>query len=201
MSAKARAFFAMPSKAQTFATQARARSVTAAKIATDTSRTAFLSQLSGRPLTNARPGRRTTGGTFADELTWVPSGDLIDFDVANIATKAPYYLIQEIGTGQSAAIVQPPGAISVRSQRGRLINIGLQWADGPGAAPTRPGHGSLQQIYPTADLNMSKSYGRLRRIRIRREIRGKHFIRDGGIAGFSDLEANLIADARRIFFP
>lgn len=189
------------SSAAQFIQVAQLRATEAAKVATDTSRTVFSSHLSGRPLAPPRPGRKTTGGGFANDLEWLPTtkGN-IEFDVLGIEGQAPYYLIQEIGTGKSAVILNPPGSIAIRSQRGRLINLGLQWADGTGQAPSRPGHGGLQQIYATADLNMSKSHGRLRRIRIRREIKGKHFIRDGGIEGFSYLDSTLRADAQRIFF-
>ena len=185
-----------------FKTAAVRREDAAAKLATATSRSVFTSKLSGRPLAPPRRGRATTGGTFDTLINWQPdhAKNSILLDVQQLRARAPYFLIQEIGTGQSAQILNPPGSISVRSQRGRLIAINLYWASGMGTAPAAPGRGgALEQLYLAADLNMGRAGGRTRRMRIRREIKGKHYLRDGGIEGFRELSTGLQADAQRIF--
>lgn len=183
-----------------FRTAATKREMQAAKAATDLSRTTFQSRLSGRPLAPPRAGRMTTSGTFASNLVWDPdhATNSIVFDQQLIRSRAWYFLIQEIGTGQSARILNPPGTLTVPSQRGRLIaNSMLVWAPGPGAASSPPGRGGLEQLYLVTDLNNATR--RNRRMRIRREIKGKHYLRDGGIEGFRVLSEGLKADAVRIF--
>lgn len=203
ISARARRFMAWgaPGGAiSQFRTAAANREVQASKAATDLSRSTFQSLLSGRPLAPPRTGRITTGGTFASNLVWVPDhrNNTIDFDQQRIRARAWYFLIQEIGTGQSARILNPPGTLTVPSQRGRLISPNLFWAAGPGAAPSAPGRGgALEQLYLATDLNNATR--RSRRMRIRREIKGKHYLRDGGIEGFRVLSEGLKADAQRIF--
>lgn len=204
MSRRARAFLTIGQSGgmlSQFRTAAVTRETEAAKIATDTSRSVFQSHLSGRPLAPPRVGRLTTGGAFASFVNWSPDHrkNNIVFDTAALQHRAPYFLIQEIGTGRTAQILNPPGTISVRSQRGRPIAINLYWAGGPGAAWTSPGRGgALEQLYLASDLNM-KSGVRTRRMRIRREIKGKHYLRDGGAQGFRTLATGLSADAKRIF--
>jgi hypothetical protein len=184
-----------------FRTAAANREVQAANAATDLSRSTFQSRLSGRPLAPPRTGRPTTLGSFASDLLWEPDhrNNSIVFDSQRIRARAPYYLIQEIGTGQVARVLNPPGTLTIPSQRGRLIKNGLlQWASGPGAAASPPGRGGgLEQLYLVTDLNNATH--RTRRMRIRREIRGKHYLRDGGIEGFRVLSEGLKADAQRIF--
>jgi hypothetical protein len=203
ISARARRFLAWGAPGgpiSQFRTAATNRENQAAKAATDLSRTTFQSRLSGRPLAPPRAGRPTTSGTFASNLVWNPdhANNTIMFDTQQIRSRAPYFLIQEVGTGQSARILNPPGTLTVPSQRGRLIAGNLQWAPGPGAAPAPPGRGGgLEQLYLLTDLNNATR--RTRRMRIRREIRGKHYLRDGGIEGFRLLSEGLKADAQRIF--
>jgi hypothetical protein len=122
----------------------------------------------------------------------------VEFELGRL----PFYaLIQEIGTGQSAAIINPAGSISVRSQVGRLISANLYWASGPGAAPVPASRGvSHDQLYYASELNaQAVAAARRRRKRIRREIKGKHFIGDGGVAGFLELRTRLTDEANRIF--
>jgi len=209
LSAKARRFMTMNQPGgliSQFLTAATRREVEGAKIATDTSRSVFLSRLSGRPLAPPRAGRPTTLGAFASLLNWVPDHRTngVKFDVMAIKSQAPYYLIQEVGTGRSATIIKTAngstGAITIPSQRGRLIrNINLYWAAGPGGNPSPPGRGGgLEQLYLATDLK-GGPFSRTRRMRIRREIKGKHYLRDGGIEGFRVLSNGLQTDARRIF--
>jgi hypothetical protein len=209
MSAKGRRFMAMTAPGgliSQFQTASTRREVEGAKFATDTSRSVFQSRLSGRPLAPPRAGRPTTLGAFPTLLHWIADhrNNAVKFDVMAIKSQAPYYLIQEIGTGRSAAILNTAngsvGSLTIPSQRGRLIrNINLYWAGGPGGQPSPPGRGTgLEQLYLATDLKMGK-FSRTRRMRIRREIKGKHFLRDGGIEGFRVLSTGLQADARRIF--
>lgn len=206
ISARARRFMAWgaPGGAiSQFRTAAVNREMQAAKVATDMSRNVFASSnMMKRPLAPPRQGRPTTDGTFRTLLVWDPdhANNSIVFDTQRIRSRAPYYLIQEIGTGQSARILNPPGTLTVPSQRGRLISANLLWATGPGASPAAPGRngaGALEQLYLVTDLNNATR--RSRRMRIRREIKGKHYLRDGGIEGFRVLSEGLKADAQRIF--
>lgn len=207
MSAKGRRFMAMAAPSglvSQFKTAAVKRELQASKIATDTSRSVFRYNLGQphRPLAPVRPGRPTTMGAFPTLLRWVTDhrNNAIKFDTPAIRRAAPYYLILEIGTGQTAAILNPPGAITIPKQYGRLIkNIGLYWAGGPGGQPSPPSRvGGLEQLYLQTDLKMGK-FQRTRRMRIRKEIKGRHYLRDGGIEGFRTLSTGLQADARRIF--
>jgi hypothetical protein len=208
MSARGRRFMAMTAPngliAQ-FLTAATKRETQAAKVATDESRSVFQNSpnRSRRPLAPPRKGRPTTAGAFPTLLHWLPDhqNNRIKFDVAAIRSAAPYYLIQEIGTNRTATILNPPGSITVPSQAGRLIkSISLYWAPGPGGQPSSPSRrgGGLEQLYLATDLKMGQ-FSRTRRMRIRREIKGKHYLRDGGIQGFRTLSTGLQADARRIF--
>lgn len=171
----------------------------AATVATDVSRARFMSTLGTRPLAPSRPGRPSTGGQFANDIVWVRrNGGKIALDVAKLPI---YAFIQEIGTGQTARILNPPGQISVRSQYGRLISANLFWGTGPGGNASRAQTGLHDdQLYYASDLN-AKTVAQLRRRRkrIRREIKGKHYIADGGMAGALELRTRLTDEAKRIF--
>lgn len=110
---------------------------------------------------------------------------------------APYWLIQEIGTGMSAKVAagglgglrggqgrsgpRAAGNVRVRSQVGRRIPSGLVWSG------NRVGQ---DQIVPgPAEAP----------IVIRREIRGKHYLRTGGRAGFRLYEREMDDAFRRAF--
>jgi len=199
VSARGRRFLNMYAQAQKFRQTVAGHETEAARVATNTSRSVFQSRLSGRPMAPSRPGRLSTGGAFASDILW-QRGTVgsIEFDLARL----PFYaLIQEIGTGQSAAILNPPGTITIPSQVGREISANLIWGSGPGGVASRAQTGRRdQQLYYASDLN-AKSVAALRRRkkRIRREIKGKHFIGDGGNAGFLELRTRLTDEAKRIF--
>lgn len=198
VSARGKRYMQMPVMARNFLQAARATELAAADKATQVSRATFNSKLSPRPVIAPRLGRPTTGGQFANEIVWERTGR---GDIKVDYAKLPRYsLIQEIGTGQAAHISNPPGSVRVRSQVGRYISANLVW-DGPGG-PQSPsvGRRGQDQLVFRAHVNDEKLENvRARRIRIRREIKGKHYLRDGGKQGFRTLKSGLFRDAKRIF--
>lgn len=207
MSAKAKRFMQMGSRANQFAARVATYEADAAKEATAESRIVYARWHSGRPVAPARKGRPTTGGQFGDLLLWEPSGNgLVEFNFAGLKQRAPYALIQEVGTGQSAAILNGPmaGSLSVPSQRGRRISPSLMWADAAGSSSSRPMTGKNRAAQSIGSNGMQQLFERPagqfgRAGRIRREIKGKHFIRDGGVVGYNLLRERLIADFRKTF--
>jgi hypothetical protein len=204
VSAKGRRFLNIRQTAQEFDQKVIEFEDQAADAATNMSREVFLREEAKyrRPLAPKRPGRPTTGGQFADRLLWTPDGNgNIEFDVRKIRAAAPYFIIQEIGTGQSAAILNPKGSVSVKSQYGRLISSRLVWAAGPGGDPVNASRGaSRDQLYFARDFNAdSLKDVRQRRKRIRREIKGKHYLYFGGNEGFDVLARLLNEEAKRVF--
>lgn len=208
MSAKARRFMQMPKLAQQFAAAAPNITADAARAATAESRNVFQSRLSGRPAAPPRPGRSTPHGAFAAGIIWSSTGDWINFDASGLQKIAPaHWLIQEIGTGKEAQILNPPGNVRTKSQRDRPISAFLFWAPGPGASVGKGSKNVGQdQLYLAQDVNIagfathSRNGGTAhRRGRIRREVKGKHFIKLGGYEGFTVLAEGLIGEAERIF--
>lgn len=200
-----------------------ARESEAAIRATKVSRDRFVAGLGHRPLAPPRPGRPTSEGLFPEYINWFPikGHNTIQFDTVYLESKAPYWLIQEIGTGHSAAIGNVPNStiktkatVSVRSQEGRAISPNLIWATGPGA-PSLAGIPSRQktqkdaagksvpgndQLFPASFFSAQSLVGLGRKKkRIRREIKAKNYLQSGGVVGFRYLESNLVADAEKIF--
>jgi hypothetical protein len=213
VSARGQRLLTFQQQAQQFAQQVPVRETEAATAATKESRAVYTRWLGKRPLAPARPGRPTTMGNFVNDITWERDGKgYIDFDVDRMA---PYYLIQEIGTGQSATILappgKPPGSVSVKYQTGRRIPMSLYWAPGPGATASKQmstkdrklpngAVGTNDQLYLSTQVNANAAAAaRKRPMTIRREIKGKHYLRDGGLTGFNTLADGLSADAKRIF--
>lgn len=187
-----------------FRAQIKAREAESALLATQVSRATFTGARIARPLAPARHGRPSTQGLFTDHIEWKAGGrkaNFIDFSTARLKKAAPYYLIQEIGTGHSAVISNPKGIISVRSQVGRTIPFNLYWAKGIGGSAVNATTGATgDQLYLAADLNAkSLTKVRSRRKRIRREIKGRHYLQAGGVDGLKYLGKTLDADARKIF--
>lgn len=154
----------------------------ASRVATEKSRARFTSRLGKRPLTDPRPGRPTTRGTFANYINWVPdSRGGVRADIGSLQAVAPYWLVQEVGTerGRSARALRatPDGpevafVAGVPRQAGRVIPSGLVWS----------GQTGNDQIVR----------GPWRQpITIRREIKGKHYLRTGGKQGFAHYERLL----------
>ena len=155
----------------------------AAARATERSRNRFTRLLSGRPTTDPRRGRPTTGGTFASYINWVPdSRGGVQADIVSLQAAAPYWLVQEVGTerGRSARALRagPEGpevafVAGVPRQAGRVIPSGLVWS-GSNPPNDQIVRGPWRQP-----------------ITIRREITGKHYLRTGGKLGFRHYERVL----------
>lgn len=178
-----------------FSKAVRQREAEAAREATAVSRSVFTSKLSARPLVGPRMGRPTTGGNFAQDIEWKPAGNgTVEVNVRKLPR---YWLINEIGTGQSANIANPQMSVIVPTQVGRFIRNSLVFANGGVAfAPSAARRGMDQLMYAT---DVSLNGVRPRRIRIRKEIKGKHYLRDGGAQGFGMFQKKIMSDARRIF--
>lgn len=202
-SVKAKKFLNMHQTVQEFIQAANGRELDAIKLATSVSRNTFTSNLSGRPLVPQRPGRRTTSGAFASYIQWQKGPQARDISISLdsklLKSVGPYAFINEIGTGKTAQILNPPGSISIPSQIGRNLPRGLIWAHGLGGQAHGPATGVRNEnLFLRADINGGfVAKGRVGRIR--REIKGKHFIQQGGVQGFRTLDAGLRADAKRIF--
>lgn len=134
---------------------------------------------------------------------------MVEFDLVGLEGRAPYALIQEVGTGpgSSARILNGgrAGSISFPSQIGRNLPRHLYWGDTAGATPSRPMSGKNRAALQSAGaIGMQQLFERPagqfgRAGRIRRDIKGKHYIRDGGIAGYDLLRERLEADFRKTF--
>jgi hypothetical protein len=207
MSSRGRRFMQMDRVARSFTERIPKHEEEAAAAATKQSKVIYERWKGHRPEAPERAGRPTTQGQFPGFLRWNRDArGNIRFDSADLETRAPYWLIQEVGTGQSARILNPAGEVSVRSQIGRRIPLSLQWADSQGSEPTRgsTAFGGFQQLYlthlfgPDKDGNPRKP---VRAGRIRREIKGKHYLRDGGLLGMSTLRRELMGDAEKTFRP
>ena len=156
-----------------------------------------------------RPGRDNPL-PMLQALRWVPSGNGVAFDIAEANYQAPYWIIQEIGTGQSAGLLRDgvkfgrgrravgaPNTISVRSQVGRRISGRLAWGTGPAGTWVAPGGGTGQQLYLRALLKGgAAARGGMR---IKREIKGQHMVQQGGNQGFRTYRTEVQAAARRAF--
>lgn len=200
-SPKAQRFMNAAAQGRQFKAAIATREAEAAKEATTVSRGTYGVRVP-RPLAPARPGRPTTSGLFSDYIVWTPTGKgFIDFDSTSMNKHAPYWLILEIGTNRSANILNPPGQVTVRSQIGRTIPFNLYWAAGVGgtAQDARTG-ASGDQLYLASEINaQSLAHVKSRRKRIRREIKGRHYLQAGGAEGLRYLGSHLAADARKIF--
>lgn len=202
ISARGRRFLNAYSQVQRFRRVVPQIEADAAKTATQVSRAVFTRQLGHRPVAQPRQGRPTTGGAFAQFIEWTPANNgTIGFDLQLLRGAAPYFLIQEIGTGKSATILNPAGTVAVRSQVGRQISANLYWATGAGANAVGARTGANRdQLYLAAELNAATLAAvPRRRKRIRREIHGKHYLQAGGRAGFLELRTRLADEANRIF--
>lgn len=170
--------------------------------ATTASRAQFHRSLSGRPHVPTREGRPTTGGGFGRIIRWKreerSEGDFVAFQLAELQGRAPYWLIQEIGTGQTATILDTGEGRSVKSQRGRLISPNLVWADAQGNYDV-PRGAQNQQLMSLQDVKNLPLRMDLTEIRIKKEIPGKHYIRTGGVQANEQYRTSLLDLARRTF--
>lgn len=186
--------------------------VAAAQTATSVSRAVYSAQEKGRPSVPARKMRSTTGGSFARHIDWNAhraNGEMVvDVDIAKLEAATPthyggpgYWLIQEIGTGKSAYIgghAPWERRVTVKSQLGRIIPFGLVWGDRGGvwrrASQKRYGKDQITVAAQATRAPKRESAGV-----IGREIEGKHFLRDGGIAGHNQFRTNALAVAKQAF--
>lgn len=217
VSPKGKRFLDLPSNAARFIGRVPEYETEAAQEATEASRATFTRWLGNRPLAAPRAGRATTEGQFANYLKWQRDAyGTINFDILTLEEHAPeYWAVQEIGSGQTARILSQGGSgIDIPSQIGRKLPSFLYWGDAEGAVPFRPmtmskrrdeiaRHAPMQfdqQLYPVDSLPDELRYRAMgRKGKIRREDKGKHFIRDGGEAGWEILHDQLLADANRTF--
>jgi hypothetical protein len=190
----------------------------AAAVATQATQASWTSQLSGRP-TDRRsdPGRPSTQGGGVSLLTWRAQDGAVRFNWQAANNIMPYLIIQEVGTGRAASIQDPAAGTSgtfnvptksgavqrytIPSQRGRFISPRLLWSDRMGGSPMRRASGPNQnaQLYPASMLDPTEVANfRSSRKRIRREIRGKHAIREGGIQGFRKYDGLIAIEWQRI---
>lgn len=204
LSPKAQRFLNASAQAKQFKALIAQREQEAADLATQMSKFAFIGGRIPRPPAPPRPGRPTTEGHFTSFIHWMPSSKnkgFVEFDIPALETKAPYWLIQEIGTNHSATILNSGVQVSVKSQLGRTISANLFWASGPGGQAVKAVTGGFgEQLYLAADLDANSIAGvKRRKKRIRREIPGRHYLKAGGVEGFRYLGETLSADAKKIF--
>lgn len=173
-----------------------------------------------RPIAPPRPGRNHE--SIERVLNWRPitvngkQGSAVGVNQSELNSRAPHWIIQEIGTGQRAvarvagrrrATGRPTKGDSairtVKSQKGRRISSGLVFADGPGGQFSPPGSASGQQLYLRKQIQGVPFATRRDRsqagIIIRREIEGQHFVRDGAREGFRVYRRSVLAAARSQF--
>jgi hypothetical protein len=169
------------------------------------------------PLAPPRRGRAQSSRlkTNIDWKTGVIGGQsVVQLDTEKLDRANRYWIIQEIGTGQRATMKRggspnPTGrstkgsdyVVTVRSQRGRPISGGLVWATGPRGTFMRPRQGTNQNLYLRSQVRGAPPRPVYTRnlMRIGKEIKGSHFIRDGAQAGFRQYRPTVLAAARQAF--
>lgn len=203
----------LQAKVDAFIRAARAARQPAAAQATSTSRQIVANRRDARPAAPARAGRYSG---LANAIAWKPikNEDGVGLDLRQLNQKFPPWLVQEIGTGQRATQKvagrpNPQGrptkgasyVKTVKPQTGRRISPGLVFAS-RGGQYSPPGAAAGQQLYlrsmvKGAPVRFDRSTRRSEPgVVISREIEGKHFIRDGGEAGFREYRASVLAAAR-----
>jgi hypothetical protein len=169
-----------------FLADSRQASIAAAEEATKKSRQVFNSRLSKRPPVQKRDGRPTTGGNFDSYIDWRPvrDGHAVRVNIEKLERAAPYWLIQEIGTGPDSNYTMKDRdtqtSVSVKSQRGRRLPGSLHWEGAP----------------PTGQLVEGR---RAHPGTITTEIKGKGYIRIGGNRGFRVYDSEMEKAFRRAF--
>ena len=197
-------------RVRTFRQAEKRAAAEAAQIATRTSRASF--HYLRPPAGAQRPGRESTGGRFPDYLEWEvdPRSGQVELALQELETRAPHWIILEIGTGERAQMrvggdtdgaggsIGPRARLrTIPTQRGRRIHPSLVFADGPGGKYSPPGAERGQQLFAR-----SRVIGAPRRrlgIVIKREIEGQHFVQKGAEAGFRHYRQSVLAAARNAF--
>jgi hypothetical protein len=168
-----------------------------------------------------RRGRSfSTGGRFPSFLAWKDTGDGVAFDARAANRRVPYWIIQEIGTGESARVRRGGETVrrgrptreeasvsspSVPSQRGRVISSTLGFGTREGGSYTPPGAATGQQLYLRKRLSggnlsfLNQPSSQRHQLVISREIEGQHFVRKGGQEGFHEYRRSVLAAARQAF--
>lgn len=202
----------MTERSNQLVTGVEAAAVNAATQATRKSRQTF-KYVRTQPVPT-RAGRQSTGGKFGDAITWHAKDGQVALDEAHLDSVAKHYWrVQEIGTanravrrigGQPQQRGRPAQGsdriVSVRSQKGRVLPIGLAWGTKAGGRyePSNPARFRHDQIYPLATLSFSP-YRFPRRIVVEREIHGQHFVQKGAEEGFRHYRKQVLAAAQRAF--
>ena len=176
----------------------------AAFAATKASIAQFNATKSNRPKVASRNKRQTTGGRFPTLLNWKRQSwkneEYARFQRKPLDTQAGYWLIQEIGTGNTARILDTNEVVKIPSQRGRKIKKAFQFADVGGGyqAPGAGRYGS-DQIRNIRDIKDAPFRPDLTGIRIEREIEPKGFVQTGGRIGMQKYRQEIGSDFRTIF--
>lgn len=185
----------------------RRASATAAETATAKSRNSF--HYLREPVAGLkRNGRASTGGRFASHIQWTPDATGVALNLEHMNVEAPHWPILELGTGKSARMrfggdtganprARAAELRTIPSQRGRAIHGALVFADGPGGTYSPPGASRTQQLFYRDQVAGVPRYRRT--LRIRREIKGQHFIQKGAQAGFRQYQNQVLAAARQTF--
>lgn len=183
-----------------FLAEERKMRLEAAATATATSQRAFKYL---RPGTEPRPGRSSTGGKLASFVQWAAtSGGFVGLGLKKLDSEAPHWIIHEVGTGERAAMrvagVEARSIVrTVPPQRGRPIPHGLVFASGPSGSYSPPGSTTGQQLQLASRVSgVPAGRGDLR---ITKEIRGQHFVKQGSEAGFRQYRPSVLAAARSKF--
>jgi hypothetical protein len=168
----------------------------AASMATGVSQETFRRRLVGRASVPDRMGRPTTQGGFAQSIQWFADDDeYVRFERDVLENIAPYWLIQEIGTGEQANIVDEGRAVTIKSQLGRQISRFLIWAEGGQYSPV----GTTDQLMAYRDVRNAPYRQDLDNQRIGREIEGKHYVQQGGRVANAVYRQSLLSLAQRTF--
>lgn len=162
----------------------------------------------------SRRGRKHGPNQLARSLEWKPTATGVEFDQVTADKDARYWIVQEIGTSQSAVLRRGGQALpkgrpakgasyvkTVKSQKGREIKPTLAFGTGPRGVYTAFGAATGQQLYLRSKLKRSPLLprGPKEGVYIREEIDGEHFVRTGGEAGFLEYRSSVLAAARRTF--
>lgn len=164
-----------------------------------------------RPPAPPRAGRASPPGALGKAITWKVDPvdkNFVVLDVPALDSQVRWWRVQEIGTGKSATIRRggqpnPRGQVAkgaqyrvqVKSQKGRVLPGHLVFVSRAGNAQRFSDRSKRQALVPRA-IAKNESRIPVRTRRIRNEIEGKHFIRDGARDGFRDYRKEVLAAAR-----
>lgn len=175
----------------------QAARMSAAAVATSKSQAQFTYL---RKVVAPRQGRETTGGRLRGMLQWQadPNDTHVRFPWQQLDKVAPHWIVQEIGTGKRAimrhAVSSQPG-----NRTGR--RVGRTRNNSPDLKIVKSQVGRPIALLPNTDTGIRTRIGPIGRkpVTIQREIRGKHFVREGAKAGHRSYRQQLVAAARLSF--